>query len=270
MHKDIISSAQNPAIKNVRKLLTSGKYRREQGLAAAEGAHLLNSMIMTDIKPRQVVCAESALETSEVAGLLDKLGLATRVLTVKDSLFESLSQVHAAVGVIAIFQIPSSGAVAGIPDGSVLLEDVQDPGNLGTILRTATVAGVAGVYISAGSASPWSPKALRAGMGAQFGVAIYENADLLTLVTDSSISVLATDLSADNSLYDTDLTGSLAWVFGSEGQGVSPQLLELCTGRVRIPQAGNSVESLNVSAAVAVCLFEQHRQRSRPKATKVT
>ena len=148
-----------------------------------------------------------------------------------------------------------------IPQGQfcVLLEAIQDPGNLGAMLRTAAAAGVDAVYLSKGCAEVWSPKALRAGMGAQFALALHEHADL-TLIARELKSLIATSLDAQQSLYDLDLSGPVAFVFGNEGAGLSPALLDTATHQVKIPMPGK-VESLNVAAAAAVCLFECVRQR---------
>lgn len=249
-------------VKHVKKLISSAKYRRDEGLAVAEGVHLAQSIASSEFDPQIIVCAESALTNVEVQLLYRTFSNRdTKTLVVKDSLFESLSDIHAAVGIVVVFRPDYNNEPADISANSLLLESIQDPGNLGTILRTAAAAGVKSVYLSPGSASAWSPKALRAGMGAQFSLDIYENVDLAKHIAASNVPVLATDLAGDMSIYDSDLDTSAVWLFGNEGQGVSPQLLDLCAQRVTIPQADSTVESLNVSAAVAVCLFEQVRQR---------
>ena len=263
MYSDIISSVKNPFVKHIKKLLTSGKYRREKSLAVAEGVHLCQSLLRAEIVPNTVVYSESGLKNAEVSELqprLDQPGVS--VLTLKDSLFESISDIHATVGVLVVFDPHPADEVLLLASRSLFLENIQDPGNLGTILRTAAAAGVRSVRLSSGSASAWSPKALRAGMGAQFGLDIAEDVDLAELIRATTLPVLATDLAATNSIYDADLSGESIWLFGNEGQGVSPKLLALCTQRVTIPQADSTVESLNVSAAVAVCLFEQRRQKA--------
>src|SRR5690606_2680245 len=141
------------------------------------------------------------------------------------------------------------------------LEDIQDPGNMGTILRTAAAVGIQRVLLSPGCASPWSPKALRAGMGAQFSVSIYEETDLFRALQNSTLPVLATVLEPDAaSLYDTDLTKPAVWLFGNEGQGISEQLARCATQHIYIPQAATAVQCINVSAAAAICLYEQYRQ----------
>lgn len=261
MNQEVITSSNNLAIKHLKKLLDSAKYRREQGVAVAESIHLARSLLHAGIDAEQVICAESALGNQEVAQLLAQFKLQKRqVLVAKDSLFESISQIHAAVGIMVIFQPVVPTLQHNLNTNALLLEDVQDPGNMGTILRTAAAAGVKKVYLSAGSASVYSPKVMRAGMGAQFNLEIYENTDLAELIAKAEILILATDLDSKSSLYQTDLSVNVAWLFGSEGRGVSENLLAACSASVNIPQADDTVESLNVAAAVAICLFEQRRQ----------
>lgn len=260
----IITSAHNPMVKQLRRLVTSAKARREAGLAVAEGVHLVRSLVENSVDITLLVCAESALQNSEVSQLASGFSeIKARQLVVKDSLFESFSRVHASVGILAAFAPPVAKSVpVELTENTVLLDDVQDPGNLGTILRTAAAVGVRQVFLSSGCASAWSPKALRAGMGAQFGLAVYENVQLAELVKNSTMPTLVTTLSEKSqSLYELDLTGPAAWVFGSEGLGVSEELLNLATTHVGIPQENTAVESLNVAAATAVCLYEQYRQQ---------
>jgi TrmH family RNA methyltransferase len=142
-----------------------------------------------------------------------------------------------------------------------MLESLQDPGNLGSMLRTAVAAGIRQVFLGPGCVFAWAPKVLRAGQGAHFGLSIHERAALPLLAARFPGLVVATDPHADASLYDLDLTGLVAWVFGGEGTGVSPELAARATVRARIPMPGPA-ESLNVAAAAAVCLFEQVRQRA--------
>jgi len=262
MNTEIISSAQNPTIKRIKKLLSSAKYRLSEETAVAEGIHLANSLIAAGKLPKLVMYSDSGLLNSEIAALNEQLYEKdiTRLI-VKDSLFSALSDIHAKVGVLVLFTPTITESNSELATDAIVLEDVQDPGNLGTMLRTAAAAGVEDIYLSPGSASVWSPKALRAGMGAQFSLRMYEGVDVVQLAKNSSIPVLATYLTDSTSLYETDLSGDVAWVFGSEGRGISPELLAACSGRVTIPQSETSVESLNVAASVAVCLFEQRRQR---------
>lgn len=260
--EQIITSASNPAIKRLRKLASSSKYRREENAYIAEGAHLVKSFLGTGGVPEICFYAKSALGNPEVAETLANPPIATsRQLVIADSLFESITSLHAQVGIGLVFKAPEAAEAPSLDDTTVVLDDVQDPGNVGTILRTAAAANIKSVILSAGSASPWSPRALRAGMGAQFSLEVHENIDLAGALKQATIPVIATNLSPESkNLYELDLKGPVAWVFGSEGQGVSSQLLDAATVSVTIPQASSAVESLNVAAAAAICLYEQYRQ----------
>lgn len=257
-----ITSANNPTIKQLRKLLTSGKSRRMDNTCIAEGVHLTRSYLETEATPQRYICSVSGLENKEIILLaqeLDNKDVERVVIT--DSLFESLSSIHASVGIMLLFTPPRSAAPEPLTRNAVLLDNIQNPGNLGTILRTAAAANVSSAYLSSGCVSPWSPKTLRAGMGAQFGLHVYEDCDLSDAIAKSTIPVFATSLDATDSIYDKDLSQPTAWLFGNEGQGVSEELLALQVEKVTIPQS-SAVESLNVAAATAVCLFEQLRQQS--------
>ena len=167
-------------------------------------------------------------------------------------------ELQAQVGIALLIDIPAPRPAQR--DGcAVLLEDIQDPGNVGTILRTAAAAGVDTIYLSPACADCWSPKVLRAAMGAHFGINIVERANLPQVAGDFAGSVIATHLAAAVSLYSLDLTGPVAIVFGNEGQGVSADLLQQVDTRAIIPMSGRT-ESLNVGAAAAICLFERVRQ----------
>lgn len=248
----------------LRRLVSSSKNRRDEDVYVAEGTHLTQACILSGGSISLCVLAKSALvndEVSELTGQLEGKNIETVVLA--DSLFESVSSIHAAVGILVLFTptIPSADNVTPLKTSAVLLDNVQNPGNVGTILRTAAAAGVTQVFLSSGCASPWSSKSLRAGMGAQFSLDIYEDLDIATVIEQAVSPVFAATLTGDSkSLYDLDLTESVAWLFGSEGQGVSDNLADLADARVYIPQAKTAVESLNVSAAAAVCLYEQYRQ----------
>jgi TrmH family RNA methyltransferase len=178
-----------------------------------------------------------------------------------DALFHALSQVEHGVDLLFVIDTPQPRPVGTLERGAVLLDNLQDPGNVGSILRSAAAAGIAAVYCSPGTAFVWSPKVLRAGMGAHFGLEIHEQADLATLIRGAGVPVLATSSHADTTLFDADLRQPVAWLFGHEGQGVSADLLALATQRLAIPHLGE-MESLNVAASAAICLFEQVRQKT--------
>jgi TrmH family RNA methyltransferase len=165
---------------------------------------------------------------------------------------------------VFIIDVPQLLPPTRIEQSAVLLDNLQDPGNMGSILRTAAAAGIRVICCSKGTVAAWSPKVLRAGMGAHFLLDIHENVDLSALVNQSRIPVVATSSHAAQQIYDVDLKRHVAWLFGHEGRGVSEALLTLATLRVAIPHLGN-IESLNVAASAAICLFEQVRQRRAGK-----
>lgn len=257
-----IQSAQNPTIKQVRKLAAGSSQRAKQGRTILEGVHLCESFLASDGAPELCLVSESFVEHAEVAPLTQKLqAIQAEVIVVPDSVFSSISQLEHGVGVLFVIAIPAAAAVPVLAQNALLLEAVQDPGNLGTMLRTAAAAGITQVFLSAGCAQVWSPKVLRAGMGAHFVLEVYEAVDLQSLITSAQVPVFATSLQAKKTLYEQDLRAQAGWLFGSEGQGVSPELEAACGEKtVIIPQQAG-VESLNVAAAAAICLFEQRRQQ---------
>lgn len=262
--EEVITSASNSTVKRLRRLLSSAKARRDENTYVAEGIHLAKSLLAAQSEPLLYVCAASALKNPEITELLQQGSTPTKRIVIADSLFESITHLHATVGIVAFFSphVPKNPLTA-LAENAVLLEDIQDPGNLGTILRTTAATGVQTVILSPGCTSPWSPKALRAGMGAQFSLAIHENANLAGVIRTATVQTFSTTLTPDSTpLYTLDLTRPAAWLFGNEGQGVSDALATLTTTRVIIPQAATAVESLNVSAAAAVCLYEQFRQNN--------
>lgn len=258
----IITSAQNPLVKQLRKLTTSSKARHEANTYIIEGIHLAHSYLASGATPLRYICSVSGLDNKEIIPLIQELDSKhIERVVITDSLFESLTTIHASVGIMLLFAPNTSATPEQLTSNAVLLEDIQDPGNLGSILRSAAAANIGSIYLTPSCTSPWSPKALRGGMGAQFSLHIYENCDLAEVIAKSTVLVLATSLGAADSIYEKDLSQPGAWLFGNEGQGVSEALLALDIEKVTIPQS-SAVESLNVAAATAVCLFEQLRQQS--------
>lgn len=253
-----ITSRQNERYKTLKLLASNSKYRREQKMTILEGPHLCESYLNSGSEPRLVVVSDGGLANSEVAAILGKAS-GVEIINLPDDLFGLISVVENGIGLAFVVEVPDVASSPNLSRDALLLDAVQDPGNVGAILRTAAAAGVKDVYLSDGSAAAWSPKVLRAGMGAHFSMEIYENVNLSEVIENSTVPVFATSLEAEGSIYEKDLKQPVAWLFGNEGAGVSKELLELCE-TVIIPQ-DESVESLNVAASVAVCLFEQRRQR---------
>ena len=255
----LIRSRDNPRFKALRELATSTRARRKAGLALLDGAHLIAAYRASGGVPEQLILSDSGLADAEAAQLAAGAS-AQSALVLSDALFNDVAQVATPTGIVALIRTPKPGPLPGRIERCVMLENIQDAGNLGSILRSTAAAGIATVLLSQGCAFPWSPKVLRAGMGAHFSLDIFDNADLAAAVYRLSGRLICTSGNARKSLYQADLRGPLAWVFGNEGSGVSPELSAAAAEQVRIPMPGNT-ESLNVAAAAAICLFEQVRQR---------
>jgi TrmH family RNA methyltransferase len=258
----IISSRDNPLYKELKHLATSSQARRKAGRTLLEGVHLCDAYLQHIGAPVLCVVSESSPEHPEVASILGKCEAARApCITLPDALYQVLSQVEHGIGLLFVIDTPHPVLPHALSQSAVLLDNLQDPGNLGSILRSAAAAGIRDVFCSKGTAFAWSPKVLRAGMGAHFLLNIFENVELAPLLQASGMAVLATSSHAQKRIYDIDLRQPVSWLFGHEGQGISRELLALATCQVSIPHLGE-IESLNVAASAAICFFEQVRQKS--------
>ncbi len=256
-----ITSRDNPLYKELKHLAGSSQARRKAGQTLLDGVHLCQSYLAMRGAPRHGIVSEGALANPEVEDIVRQCEAAHAHVTVMpDARYNALSQVEHGVGLMFLIDTPVLTLPASLQGSAVLLDNLQDPGNVGSILRSAAAAGITQVFCSAGTAFCWSPKVLRAAMGAHFVVEIHENVDLAALIGAAAVPVLATSGYAKQHLYEIDLRQPVAWLFGHEGQGVADDLLGLASNQVVIPHLGQ-IESLNVAAAAAVCFFEQLRQK---------
>jgi RNA methyltransferase, TrmH family len=254
---EVITSAANPAIILVRSLARRDR-RAAEGAFVVEGVRAVRDALETGAIPRLLLVRQGEPESwREVA-------LSARIhgRVVERRLFDQLSDVQTPQGILAVFPLPSLAPdPAELAPLALVLDRLRDPGNLGTLLRSAAGAGVSAVYLSPETVDPWNPKVVRAGMGAHFRIPIIPlDAGILDdLRQRLSRRVLAT--AAATGPYDaTNWTGAAALVIGGETEGISPELAAWGTEEVGIPLA-HGVESLNAAVAGAVILFEAARQR---------
>ncbi|SDY30872.1 RNA methyltransferase [Nitrosomonas sp. Nm33] len=259
-----ITSREHALFKQLVKLEKSSRLRRLKGLTLLDGVHLIQVYHAREQIPLKLIVSESGYDHAEIKHLIRELSRQAGIDTImfSDALFKQVSPVRTPTGILALIAIPTCESNA-IDDSQVfcaLLEAIQDPGNLGSMLRSAAAAGVNDVYLSNDCADAWSPKTLRAAMGGHFSLTIHEQSNLVQVAQQFHGKVIATTLQATQHLYQTDLKGPVAFLFGNEGAGLSQEILRAVSERVTIPMPGNT-ESLNAAAAAAICFFEKVRQQ---------
>ena len=255
-----ITSAQNPLVKKLVQLSEKQSFRNKQKMTIIEGVHLTAEWLKRFGAPDFCVISSSSKRSEEVEGIIQKCEeLNTEIIELEAKIYSKISPVIEGVGILFVVKIPENQCVDFCED-VIILDRIQDPGNFGTILRSAVGFGVKQIICSKGTVSAWSPKVLRSGMGAHFKLQILENQDLNEVILKVETPIFATSLQAEKSIYDENFTTKTAWIFGNEGAGVSLELLSKVKNQVIIPQVGQ-IESLNVAMAATVCLAEQARQR---------
>lgn len=253
----LISARDNPMLVRLRKLARLPGSYRKVGAVWLEGEHLCRALQSRGRPATQALVSESAWRQS---GLRELAQWAPRIARVPDALFATVSSLESPAGIGFVIDAPTAPALR--PDvASVVLDRVQDAGNVGSILRTASALGFSQVLALEGSAALWSAKVLRAGMGAHFALDLIEGLAIDDLGA-LKLPLLAGSSHAQARLGDVALNYPCVWVFGHEGQGIAPALLERCTHTLRIEQPGGE-ESLNVAAAAAICLYATRLARGR-------
>jgi RNA methyltransferase, TrmH family len=259
----MITSTQNPKIQRIRDLLAHSRSRSEQKAFVIEGIRLVEEAIRSGAKP------ESIYYSSQVnprgMELIEKmLSAGIPIEEVETSLMNRLSDTESSQGILAV--IPESRAVRpGKLDFILILDSIKDPGNMGTILRTACAAGVNAVLLSPNCVDVYSPKVLRSAMGAHFKLPMIDiNWPLMKLEISSlrpTLTIYLADVREGKPLWKCDLTLPIALIISSEATGASPEATEIASHKIHIPMPGG-FESLNASIAAAVLLFEVVRQRT--------
>lgn len=251
----LIASRDNPFFKQLKRLAQSARERTQAGMTVLDGSHLIRDYEAALGQVDTLIVNQDALAHEEIAALVHE----RPHVVLPAPMFRDAAVVEHPAGIMALACVPEAPILSPSLD-TVVLDGVQDPGNVGTLLRTAAAAGFRQALLSPDCAGVWSPRVLRAGQGAQFVLAVRQGAGLNEFLAAFQGQVAVTRLEQSISLYDCDLRGPMAWVFGSEGQGVRPETAAQAGLLVRIPMPGQ-IESLNVAAAAAVCLFETVRQR---------
>jgi RNA methyltransferase, TrmH family len=246
----VLSSKDNPKVRHWQKLAEDARYRRSKKRALIEGPHLLAAALDQGHKPVALLATEDGMAGAEISRLVARAG--GKPVLLSPGVFRRVVDAENPPGVAAEIAIPESQEREG---NAVFLEGIQDPANVGAILRSAAAFGVASVVLDRACADPWSPKALRAGMGGHFALQIRETVELAAELERYRGTVACTLPRGGVALREIKANGPLGWVFGAEGKGLSAKALEKAQLRVTIPMARGS-ESLNVAAAAAICLYE--------------
>lgn len=247
----LISSRDNTFVKDLKKLAHGSTEYRKQGRVWAEGDHLLRAAMQRGARPEVGVFSESFWPLAPVKFAQ----AAIKNIVISDALYDTVSALESPARMGFLFDLPVSPALQPVA-ASVILDRVQDAGNVGAILRSASAFGFKQVIALKGTAALWSPKVLRAGMGAHWGLQLIEGAEL-SLLDALAVPLLVTSSHRGSYLHQALLNNELpmpcAWALGHEGQGVSGELEVRANMHVRIAQPGGE-ESLNVATAAAICL----------------
>jgi RNA methyltransferase, TrmH family len=231
----VLTSRDNPKVKRWAKLASDARFRREERRALIEGPHLLAAARQHGVRIVAVLATEEAQVDASLKPVL-----------LSNGVFRSIVEADTPQGVAAEIEIPAGKATGR----TVFLEGVQDPANVGAIMRSAAAFGVRRVVLDAGCADPWSPRALRAGMGGHFALAIVETRELA-----AEIEAFDGKVAAAVARGGVPPAAAEGWIFGAEGRGLSEEIARRADVRVTIPMAAGS-ESLNVAAAAAICLYQ--------------
>jgi TrmH family RNA methyltransferase len=256
----VVTSRDNPRVRRWRGLARDARERRKARRAIIEGENLVRAFIASGRAVECLLIGKSAAAKGEFADLEKKCGKAATVLA--DAVFRSIVDVETPAGIAAEIAIPSGEWDLKIAANCLFLDAVQDAGNVGAILRSAAAFGIRHAVLGKGCADAWSPKVLRAAAGAHFVMEIVEVADLAETAKRFGGKLVCTAPRGGGDPEKSDLSGRVGWLFGSEGQGLGPELMALADLKITIPMQG-AQESLNVAAAAAICFYEFSRRGAR-------
>lgn len=255
----VLTSDANPLFRGWLRLATTPRAVRELGQTLAEGLHLAQAIGQSQW-PVIAALVRRGAKGEQIGRVFDGLPAQTLRFELAASLYDRISPVEHGVGLMLVIPIEHAPLPVASREDLIYLDAIQDPVNVGAVLRTAAAGGIAHVLCGPSTAAAWSPRALRAAMGAHFRIRISEGAGADSLDTALDGSWIGAVVQDAPSLWDCDIAQrAVGWAFGSEGAGLSAPVLSRCALRARIPMMGD-MESLNVAAAAAVCLFERRRR----------
>ncbi|KAJ8903388.1 hypothetical protein NDN08_004496 [Rhodosorus marinus] len=261
-----ITSKANSRVKHARKVLTNRRVREREGLIFVEGIRLVLDAVAAKNEPEVLFFTDRAMSKGEYGAAMQKL-ISTlphdRVVYSSEEIMQHLTDTENCQGVAAVLKKKQAIAPAQ-PSLVLALDRLSDPGNVGTLIRTAAGAGAHAVFLTKGSADPFGLKTLRAGMGAQFRIPVLPNwewSDIESYSRERGLALIVADGSGDVRHYSYDWKEPSMLVVGAEADGPSEEVLKSADCCVSIPLAEDSAESLNAAVAGAVILFEAQRQR---------
>jgi TrmH family RNA methyltransferase len=251
-----INSTQNKRVKYAKTLQTKARFRRSELKIVLEGNRLINDALDRGANPDYALYAPDSADYDLVAKLQNRR---CELIAVSDDILKHVSDTQQSQGIACIFYIPKP-PLPKTPQRVLIMDGIREPGNMGTILRTAGAAGVDLVILSPDCVDPYNPKALRAGMGAHYRVPIVEADWNEIQYFCEDMTIYATRANADTNYAQVDWTQAWAFIVGNEAHGISKQARKIAQADIAIPMASNT-ESLNAAIATAVILFEAQRQR---------
>ncbi len=259
----MITSTQNPKLKLVSGLLGRPKERREAGAFVAEGVRLVEEAFASNWQFRFALYSASLAERGqELVKQLRAAGV--EMEEIEPRLLQSVSETETSQGILAVLSLTNL-PIPNLPTFILIPDQIRDPGNIGSLLRTAVAAGVQAVFLPPETTDAFAPKVVRAGMGAHFRLPIISLAwEEIRRISDSAkLKVILADMDG-RSCWETDFRAPLALIVGGEAEGASQEARKLANKQVRIPMPGGA-ESLNAAIAGAILIFEIVRQRTEPR-----
>ena len=255
---ELIRSAHNKTILRIQKLIKSRSARRESGRIVLDGIHLVQECLQHSWLQDLQIFVEDPVSNEEITALIQDAPPSVSIALVESHVFNKINTTKTTQGVVAVGRLNQKTKFKRDTKFALALEGIQDPGNLGSILRSAAAFSVDTVFLSPGTADAYSPKCLRGGMGAQFRLNIREESDLATVMDEFSGRTIATSSLVGENIDSIDFGGPILLLAGGEGNGLSEALLKKANRVASIP-LDNKVESLNVGSAVAILCFCKSR-----------